>query len=136
MRCVSILKQSLILKKINSKYRKHTQVLYLVAHIENIFIPAHYEEIIKYFIAHWKYFYANWYLGRLYILIMSRTHFTFNVMTQVSSKTSPKTKYAGNSMAVKQDEDHSVALWKWRDFLWCIKKIFLGEWPSGLRHYN
>ena len=126
MQWVSILKQSLISKKINSKYRKYTQVLYLVAHIENIFIPAHYEEIIRYFIAHWKYFYANWYLGQLYILIMSRTHFTFNVMTQVSSKTSPKTKYAGNIMAVKQDENHSVALWKMERFFVVHKEDFLG----------
>ena len=126
MQCVSILKQSLISKKINSKYRKHTQVLYLVAHIENIFIPAHYEEIIKYFIAHWKYFYANWYLGWLYILIMSCTHLTFNVMTQVSSKTSSKTKYAGNSMAVKQDENHSVALWKMERSFVVHKEDFFG----------
>ena len=37
-------------KKNISKYKKCTLVLYLVAHTENTFIPAHYEEIIKYFI--------------------------------------------------------------------------------------
>ena len=37
-------------KKTISKYKKCTLVLYLVAHTENNLIPAHYEEIIKYFI--------------------------------------------------------------------------------------
>ena len=42
-----------------SKYRNHKQVLYLVAHIENIFIPAYYEKIMKYFTVHLKYFQSD-----------------------------------------------------------------------------
>ena len=50
-----LLRQSQISKKKKqkkniSKYKKCTLVLYLVVHTENNFIPAHYEEIIKYFI--------------------------------------------------------------------------------------
>lgn len=48
-----------------SKYRNHKQVLYLVAHIENIFIPAYYEKIMKYFTVHLKYFHSDWYLDLL-----------------------------------------------------------------------
>ena len=52
-----LLKQSLMSKEIISKYRNPTQFLWLVAHIEIIFIPAYYEqyEEIKYFIVHWEY---------------------------------------------------------------------------------
>ena len=48
MHCVKILlKQSLISKQIISKCRNRTQFLWLVAHIENISIPAYYEQYVK-----------------------------------------------------------------------------------------
>ena len=36
-------------------------MLYLVANVKNVFIPAHYKEIVKYFLMHWKYFQSDWY---------------------------------------------------------------------------
>ena len=61
MQCVKILlKQSQISKQIISEYRKCMQALSLVAQIENIFIPTHYEEIIIYFRVHWEYFHADY----------------------------------------------------------------------------
>ena len=47
----ALLKESQISNQIIPKYRKYTQVLYLVAHIENILIPAYYEKIydLEYF---------------------------------------------------------------------------------------
>ena len=53
MHCVKILlKQSLISKQIISECRNRTEFLWFVAHIENISIPAYYEQYveIKYFI--------------------------------------------------------------------------------------
>ena len=53
MQCFKIfLKQSQISKQIISKFRKPTLVLYLVAHIKNIFIPAYFEKIMWYFFVH------------------------------------------------------------------------------------
>ena len=43
-------------KKNISKYRKHTEVFSLVASIKNIFISAHYEEMLLYFIVRWDLF--------------------------------------------------------------------------------
>ena len=43
----------------SSQNIESTQVLYLVSRIENIFITAHYEEIIKYFIVHKGYFHSG-----------------------------------------------------------------------------
>ena len=43
----------------SSQNIESTQVLYLVSWIENIFITAHYEEIIKYFIVHKGYFHSG-----------------------------------------------------------------------------
>ena len=60
-----IFKQKQISTYIISKYRKHTLVLYLLAQIENTFIPIHYEKIIKYVIVHWEYFHSGPYVDLL-----------------------------------------------------------------------
>ena len=53
----TLLKQSQISKKSSQNKKEHHK-----KNIQYHFIPTHYEELIKYFIVHWEYFYSNWYI--------------------------------------------------------------------------
>lgn len=64
-------------KQVISKYKNCTQVLYLVAHIESIFIPEHYKKIIKYLIVYWKAFHSDWYVDLFLWQIMLYLRISF-----------------------------------------------------------
>ena len=87
--------KSQISKQIIPKYRNHTRVLYLVAHIEKIFIPAYYEKLIKYFIVHLEYFHSDY----LYDI-------------RVSSSMSPQNQICRKwfSKGNEQGENHAVTV--------------------------